>query len=673
VTKAEEHRVSLSILPGSYNVIREPLHVVACWRLGDGAFGFDDTFIGSGARKDFREFAEVWRKHPSAKVALFGHTDIAGKEKYNHGLGAGRARAVYGVLRNDPDIWCEMYQDDADALASVKKRLRASGHSIPKDEKGLGEATRAAIRTHIGRLAGELALDPTDFLGEHGQYSMQSCSEYNALRRISSELDKTLDATQRDAFERANRRVLAFLFAPGTHVDGRWPCPRPGDGVEGCKPRFWSDAPARRAISTVARQFVPDGVSGGPLYPVVEAKDTFACRFYDRIAHKSPCERAEPWIPPEEVIIIEEEDDTGGTDPVVPELEQVVLTCAHPNRHNSGYLRKSASTDRIEIVPEDEEIVTARTEPRASAVWTLPGEGPIVGEKVLVPIGQVVPTTDLGFFELKNVSPEIHVITAVHGSKAQTLEIHAYPFDPYEDNFDDVLDAIRKAFWLQIKAWSIIGEVLPSVDHIEIELLDPAKCHSLVYGGWLESPVESGTGRDYRAFFSYDVALKGKPLLAVDAGMEASLGNLLKKTKIDTKKLPGWLQRVLKLAKLSGTLVGKIDGPIGAARPSIDKTEVFPGEGELVYRGQFKIAPKSLLDFEIFEDLHGSIELEFTVRARLSLRVEASEVVIALDGRVEGSRFSIVVGDETLVEFEPFEGWDLDEISVSIPLPTSST
>jgi hypothetical protein len=673
VTGSDDRAVSLSILPGSYNVVREPLRGVACWRLGDGAFGFDDTFIGLGARKDFREFARIWAKHPRSKVALFGHTDIAGKEKYNHDLGAGRARTVYGVMRNDPEIWYEMFQSDKDALASVKKRLRAGGHEIPLDEKGLGDATRTAIRAHVSKLAGELALDPTDFLGEHGQYSMQSCSEFNALRRISAELDATLDATQRDEFERANRRVLAFLFAPGTHVDGRWPCPRPGDGVGGCKPRFWSDAAARRAVTTVARQFVPDGVTGGPLFPVVEAKDTFACRFYDRIAHKSACERSDPWIPPEEVIIIEEEEEEddkgGGTDPVV-EMERVVLTCAHPNRYNSGYLKKTPPTDRIEIVPEDEEIVTAQTEPRANATWTLPGEGPTVAERVLVPIGQVVPSGDLGFFELKNVNPEVHVVTAVHGSSAQTVEIHAYPFDPYESDFDKLLEVVRKAFWLQIKAWKVIGEVIPSIDHIEIDLLDPAKCSSHVYGAWREAPTDHP---DYKAFFAFDVGLDGKPLLGVNAAMEASLANLLKKTQIDEKKVPPWLKKVLKAAKLSGELVGNINGPLGLKCEHPGRIEATPGTGSLEYKGRFVIKPKNLIKLDILEDLHGEVALNFVLDAEFALEMSDAELVLSLSGRIASSSFRVIIGDDPLVELEPFPEWELDPIRVAIPLPSAAT
>jgi hypothetical protein len=60
------------------------------------------------------------------------------------------------------------------------------------------------------------------------------------------------------------------------------------------------------------------------------------------------------------------------------------------------------------------------------------------------------------------------------------------------------------------------------------------------------------------------------------------------------------------------------------------------------------------------------------VRTRLSLLVRESDLVIALSGRVEGSRFRVIVGDELLIDFEPFEDWELDEISVAIPLPAQS-
>jgi hypothetical protein len=57
----------------------------------------------------------------------------------------------------------------------------------------------------------------------------------------------------------------------------RWPCPRAKEGVGGCKARFFSDAAVRRTFQEKRRKFE-------------ETKDTFACRFYQRLTGPSPCE-----------------------------------------------------------------------------------------------------------------------------------------------------------------------------------------------------------------------------------------------------------------------------------------------------------------------------------------------------------------------------------------------
>jgi hypothetical protein len=59
---------------------------------------------------------------------------------------------------------------------------------------------------------------------------------------------------------------------------GIWPCPRAHEGVPGCKKRLWSDAAIRRTFQPQRRE-------------QHQSNDTFACRFYDRLANNSPCER----------------------------------------------------------------------------------------------------------------------------------------------------------------------------------------------------------------------------------------------------------------------------------------------------------------------------------------------------------------------------------------------
>ncbi|MCS6862371.1 MAG: hypothetical protein NZT92_18870, partial [Abditibacteriales bacterium] len=89
--------------------------------------------------------------------------------------------------------------------------------------------------------------------------------------------------SQRNAENAPNRRVVVFLFRPGSKVSAeRWPCPRAKEGIAGCQKRFWSDGEKRRGthLPNERREFE-------------KSKDTFACRFYQRISEASPCEAAQ--------------------------------------------------------------------------------------------------------------------------------------------------------------------------------------------------------------------------------------------------------------------------------------------------------------------------------------------------------------------------------------------
>jgi hypothetical protein len=84
---------------------------------------------------------------------------------------------------------------------------------------------------------------------------------------------------QRNAANEPNRRVVILLFRPGAKVDpNRWPCPRVAEPSGACRQRFWSDASERRTFQAGRRVYE-------------QTRDTFACRFYDRLTAGSPCEK----------------------------------------------------------------------------------------------------------------------------------------------------------------------------------------------------------------------------------------------------------------------------------------------------------------------------------------------------------------------------------------------
>ena len=140
-------------------------------------------------------------------------------------------------------------------------------------------------------------VEPEDFLAsgkdKGGKGDFQGCGEFNP-KFLQSQQDidefksvpdsspeKPLAKAARDEANEPNRRVLIFLFRPGIHISPDvWPCPRAKEGVEGCKKRFWSDGEKRRS------EHLPDKPR-----TFDATKDTFACRFYDRMSNKSPCEQ----------------------------------------------------------------------------------------------------------------------------------------------------------------------------------------------------------------------------------------------------------------------------------------------------------------------------------------------------------------------------------------------
>ncbi|HVY60074.1 MAG TPA: hypothetical protein VHF22_00415, partial [Planctomycetota bacterium] len=82
----------------------------------------------------------------------------------------------------------------------------------------------------------------------------------------------------RDEDNAPNRRVVVYLFERGTRIaPATWPCPRALDGLAACKRRLFSDGERRRSPAEARRRFE-------------DTADTFACRFYHRLAEFSPCE-----------------------------------------------------------------------------------------------------------------------------------------------------------------------------------------------------------------------------------------------------------------------------------------------------------------------------------------------------------------------------------------------
>ncbi|MBM3788319.1 MAG: hypothetical protein FJW30_28620 [Acidobacteria bacterium] len=264
------------------NTLRMDLIPVGCWKINDVRFDFGSSFVLPESRDEFHEFAALRQKHPGAPVSLFGHADPTGADEFNMPLSEQRAEAVYAVFLRDTGRWEKLYPNWGPA-ATARMHAALGTQPDPKQK-------RADLFLAYMNYLCPVKLEKTDFLGNGGKGDFQGCSEFNPVRVFSqAEQQNYSHPSQkpvRDADNGVNRRVVGLLFRPGTIVSpAKWPC---GNGIAGCKKRFWSDGEARRSPQPERREFP-------------QTLDTFACRFYHRLTVTSPCEgvvrkRVRVWI-----------------------------------------------------------------------------------------------------------------------------------------------------------------------------------------------------------------------------------------------------------------------------------------------------------------------------------------------------------------------------------------
>lgn len=301
------------------NALQQAIVAVACWSLNDIRFEFDSSFVLPQAANELPHLAFLRRLHPDAPLSVFGHADPVGSDEYNKTLSGRRAQAIYGLLVRDASLWEDLaahpFGGDQWGVKMTQTMLEAVGFSPGAIDGQQGPETTEALRQFQNEqgltpdgVAGPqtrsslflaymdvLCRDetdqpfqfaPADFLAQGsdggGKGDYQGCGEFNPLLMFSQEenarFEQADDKTARNRENAPNRRVIVFLFRPGSRSDpGRWPCPRVKEGTAACRKRFFVDAPARRTFQAQRRVFE-------------QTHDTFACRFYQRIAGRSPCE-----------------------------------------------------------------------------------------------------------------------------------------------------------------------------------------------------------------------------------------------------------------------------------------------------------------------------------------------------------------------------------------------
>ena len=300
------------------NTIRMELIPVACWKVNDIRFDFGSSFLLPPSKGEFAELEGLRRDHPGSLLSLFGHADAVSTDSFNKSLSDHRAESVYAVLVREPARWEKLHSATGSSegwgIAAIQHMLTALGEDPGPVTRSMNPTTKAAVES-FQRKNPPLAVDgdpgkntraklfpaymaflwpnplvKTDFLAQGvdagGKGDFQGCSEFNQVMVFSAaekaEFDKPEKRDERNDLNGVNRRVVGLLFRAGTSVPpDKWPCPRSGEGTDGCRKRFWSDGEKRRSNQAAHREFGT-------------AKDTFACRFYHRLVIHSPCEGVEP-------------------------------------------------------------------------------------------------------------------------------------------------------------------------------------------------------------------------------------------------------------------------------------------------------------------------------------------------------------------------------------------
>ena len=315
--------LSLYVAPATadeYNSIRMRLIPVACWRVQDVRFAFDSSFVAAEIATEIKQLWALREDHKKPDkltgemlyppLSIFGHADPVGTDDYNKSLSGRRATSIYALIISgtDPDKAVGLWK----GIASTEK-WGDSQRGVMQDTTGLPEGTSdddlfkaymtwlCTIRDASGNQAkaedgtpAALTVKTTDFLGQgadsKGKGDYQGCSSFNPQLLFSqTEQNQYNQGAQnndqeiideRNLANAPNRRVVVLLFRVGSKVvPNKWPCPSATDPKAGCITRFWVGGQTRRT------KLLPDDER-----KFEDKQDTFACRFYQRITDRSPCE-----------------------------------------------------------------------------------------------------------------------------------------------------------------------------------------------------------------------------------------------------------------------------------------------------------------------------------------------------------------------------------------------
>ncbi len=341
-----------------FNTVSPDLIPVACLKLSDALFDFDSSFVTPESGNILKALPALRASKKSSKgelppLSVFAHADPVGDDPYNKQLSGRRAQAIYGLLKRDTAIWDDLYDHPyhgdnwktGNALRAMTDYLGVA-EDTPREE---------VFKSYMAVLC-PFVLTNDDFLARgldpKGKGDFQGCGKFNPLVLLSISENQKLKAEDRNEENRPNRRVSIFLFAAGSKVNAElWPCPRAFEGITECRKRLFSNGEQRRAYGAKRKLFA-------------DTRDTFACRFYDRIAHDSPCE-IKP-VPIQKVrIVIRGANGKVRPCTIVP-TEATIKLRAVPSKDTGTYAWSTTSA-KITLADADTDTVTITALKQVSA------------------------------------------------------------------------------------------------------------------------------------------------------------------------------------------------------------------------------------------------------------------------------------------------------------------
>jgi len=275
-----------------FNASRLRLMPIACWRVDDIRFAFGSSFVKPGIAAEIRHLRTLVEGHPGCPLSLFGHADPVGSDDHNKTLSGRRATAIYAMLIRDTGKWETLFNSGSGGDQWGPHAIQTMQETT---DMPAGTPHSALFKAYMDALCDpDFVMTKADFLGQGadsgGKGDYQGCSEFNPVLLFSgnesAQFEQAEDKSPRNAANAPNRRVMALLFRKGSRIDpSKWPCPRATEGTADCIKRFWSDGQTRRS------RRLPDERR---LFS--KTRDTFACRFYQRLTTGSPCHDPLPAI-----------------------------------------------------------------------------------------------------------------------------------------------------------------------------------------------------------------------------------------------------------------------------------------------------------------------------------------------------------------------------------------